>query len=201
MTKKNKKMFSISREVLDDDYESWESYMLSKYSDEYISMKKIIISDCDGILTDGNLTYSIDNDGKFAKTYGCHDKEMYKLAKKLGWEFKFVTNDSVGKDITDKRLSSSLHEKSILGDGNYRNCLVNKYKALGYLVVFIGDSPSDVKAASNAHISATTENVFKPIQKYFNYVSIYKGGHGGFADIIYELVKMDENELYEYITD
>ena len=63
--------FKTSRIILKEGL-TWADYFKSKHTLEYINMKKIIISDCDGILTDGNMTY--DGNGKRFKTYGCHDK-------------------------------------------------------------------------------------------------------------------------------
>lgn len=176
---------------------SWFDSIIKEYDASYINMKKIVISDCDGILTDGNMSY--DYWHKTFKTYGCHDKEMYNLARMLGWEFAFVTDDASGYDITNSRVSSSLHQEVIKANWKEREKLVEKYKSQGYLVVFLGDSPSDLNAASAAHVSATTANCFEPIKEYFHYVSEFQGGHGGFADILYELVKLTEEQLKIYM--
>ena len=72
-------------------------------------MKKIIISDCDGILTDGTSIYT--SDGKIGKVYGSYDKEAIKEAHDNGWEFLFVSNDSNGWPITKKRLTEYWERK------------------------------------------------------------------------------------------
>lgn len=190
----NKSKFSTSRMIIKDV--TWEDNFVSKYPLSYIRMKKVIISDCDGILTDGNMTY--DENRKRFKTYGCHDKEMYNLAKKLGWEFRFVSDDHTGYNITDKRVRNFTFQHVDMLDANGRNKLVNKYKEEGYLVTFLGDSPSDLNAATSANICATTDNCFEPIKPFFHYVSKYQGGHGGFADIIYQLMLIPEDQLKIY---
>lgn len=186
-----KSKFSTSRLVLRGS--TWKDYMINKYTKGYVQMKKVIISDCDGILTDGNMTY--DENRKRFKTYGCHDKELYQLAKELGWEFIFVTDDRTGMDITNRRISNSLGCHVTIANAKERYELVKKYKENGYLTVFLGDSPSDLNAASEANICATTKNCFPYIKGYFHYVSEYEGGHGGFADILYNLILIDENAL------
>lgn len=191
----SKSKFNSTRRFVSNS--TWSKNFASNYSKEYIDMKKIIISDCDGILTDGNMIY--DDEKKKFKTYGCHDKEMYKLARNLGWQFIFVSNDKRGFNITDTRVHDFAIRHVCLLDGKQREDLVNNYKKEGYLVVFLGDSPSDLNAASSANICATTNNCFDPIKPYFNYVSNKDGGHGGFADIIYQLLLISENELKEYI--
>ena len=97
MLKEGLTWFKTSRRVLREGL-SWADYFKSQHTLEYINMKKIIISDCDGILTDGNMTY--DENRKQFKTYGCHDKELFNIAKDLGWEFLFVTDDCKDAVIT-----------------------------------------------------------------------------------------------------
>ena len=46
-----------------------------------------------------------DFDGKKMKAYGCYDKEMMRLLKKIGWEFIFVSADLSGYRITEARIS------------------------------------------------------------------------------------------------
>ena len=190
-----KSKFKTSRIILKEGL-TWADYFKSKHTLEYINMKKIIISDCDGILTDGNMTY--DENRKRFKTYGCHDKELFNIAKDLGWEFLFVTDDKTGGDITDRRISNSFMLHVTEAGPNEREKLVNKYRDSGYIVAFIGDSPSDLNAASKANICATTYNCFEYIKPFFHYVSKYQGGHGGFADILYQLMLMDKDELEIY---
>lgn len=187
--------FNTSRRILKEGL-TWADYFKSKHTLDYINMKKIIISDCDGILTDGNMTY--DDNRKRFKTYGCHDKELFNIAKDLGWEFLFVTDDKTGREITDRRISNSFMIHVNDANSKEREEFVRKYRNGGYIVVFIGDSPSDVSAASAANISATTNNCFEYVKPFFHYVSNYQGGHGGFADILYQLMLMDENDLKIY---
>ena len=187
--------FKTSRRLLKGGL-TWADYFKSKHTLEYINMKKIIISDCDGILTDGNMTY--DENRKRFKTYGCHDKELFNIAKDLGWEFLFVTDDKTGCDITDRRISNSFMLHVTEADPNEREKLVKKYRDSGYIVAFIGDSPSDVSAAIAANICATTDNCFEYIKPFFHYVSKYQGGHGGFADILYQLMLIDKDDLEIY---
>lgn len=165
---------------------SWEEEQLSSH--EVNNCRRIIISDCDGILTDGNLTCT--KDGKFAKTYGCHDKEMVRLMAKLGYEFLFVTNDKSGYDITNTRIKESLGLGCVIANGEERRQLVESYKKNGYEVIFCGDSPSDLSAVSICDYACTVRNCFYPIKMYFDYVAECEGGHGGFAEILYHIMYM-----------
>jgi 3-deoxy-D-manno-octulosonate 8-phosphate phosphatase (KDO 8-P phosphatase) len=166
--------------------ETWEQKIIVSYCPEEIhNLKKVLICDCDGILTDGNLGYF--NFGKGYKSYGCHDHEMIKLLKACGWEICFVTNDESGYNITKNRVKD-LGCNVILASPIDRKKTVEAYSDDGYIVAFFGDSPSDLSAAMKADYRYTTANCFNPIKEYFHYVSKSEGGHGGFAECAYQLI-------------
>lgn len=155
--------------------------------------KKIIISDCDGILTNGTSIYT--EDGKIAKIYGSYDTEAIKEAHDEGWEFCFVSNDSNGWLITKKRLTEYQNRgwcNFQLASAKDRQELVQNYKKAGYYVVFVGDSISDINAGLCADFFATTANGFDEVKEHCHFISNREGGNGGFAEIIYELIGFDE---------
>ena len=161
-------------------------------------MKKIIISDCDGILTNGTSIYT--SDGKIAKIYGSYDTEAIKEANNNGWEFLFVSNDSNGWSITSKRLLEYSKRNWCnyqLASGEERLELVKKYREGGYYVVFVGDSISDIPAGISADLFCTTNNGFDEVKEKCHYVSTRNGGNGGFAQIIYYVDKYI-NKLLKY---
>lgn len=149
-------------------------------------MKKIIISDCDGILTNGTSIYT--QDGKIAKIYGSYDTEAIKFGVDNGIEFLFVSNDATGWPITKKRLDEYKGRGWCtyqLASAKERKELVQHYKQLGYFVVFVGDSISDISAGLEADLFCTTNNGFDEVKKQCYYIASREGGNGGFAQIIY----------------
>lgn len=154
------------------------------------SNMKVVISDCDGILTDSQSLYT--KDGKFAKTYGAYDKEMMELMLDLGWKFIFVTTDKAGAAITDSRLAHlekidpTKITHQVLG-ARERARLVERIVADGSKVLFVGDSLSDIESLNVATWAATTANAPDVVKKYCDYVSELSGGSGGFADILYAI--------------
>jgi len=142
--------------------------------------KKIIISDVDGILTTGVLGYT--KDGKAMKFFGGHDKEAINICVNLlGWDLKFVSDDRVGWDITESRLShiKKMNPDKIsyeIADASSRANLVKEFKDKGYKVIFIGDSLSDIEALNLADIAATTNNAESLVKLFVDYVSPRNGG-------------------------
>ncbi len=173
---------------------SWHDIMkadaMQRFPKYVASDTKVVVSDCDGILTDSKSLYT--KDGKFAKTYGAYDKEMMELMLDLGWKFIFVTTDKAGAAITDSRLThlekidpvKIIHQ--VLG-ARERARLVEKMVADGCKVLFVGDSLSDIESLNVATWAATTANAPDIVKKYCDYASELHGGSGGFADILYAM--------------
>lgn len=154
-------------------------------------MKKkiIVISDVDGILTNGQSIYTVD--GKVGKVFGSYDKESVIYAKQFGVEFLFVSSDKNGWPITSRRLSEWKEKEwcdYMLADDVEREKIIEDYKNKGYYVIFIGDSISDIPAGNKANYFATTNNAFDKVKTQCDYVSSRDGGNGGFAEIIYKII-------------
>jgi len=165
---------------------SVEKYVLGDNSEEYIQKKKIAIIDCDGVVSNGESLYT--EDGKFLKSYGCYDKEMMKFFSNIGWEFEFVSDDKKGFNITKKRISDLGYELFNYSDKE-RLQLIKDYKdKIGYdIIVFIGDSLSDIPSLIEADYSGTCNNAPDLVKTFCDYVSPRNGGNGAVADIMYNL--------------
>jgi len=162
------------------------------------SVSKVVVSDCDGILTDSKSVYTCD--GKFSKTYGAYDKEAMRFMLDLNWRFIFVTSDKAGEEITSSRLvhlekMDPLRIQHMAYDSSGRYELVKRLMEDGNQVLFVGDSLSDIETLNIATWAATTRNAPDQVKRYCDFVSELEGGSGGFADILLafndELVKRE----------
>ena len=172
-------------------FNSLEEYLLEDINPTYKECSKVIVADCDGIISTNESFY--DKTGKIMKSYGCYDKEMIKLMRKIGWEIIFVTADRVGYPITKARVDD-LDCTLVVADGEKRVDLVRRLKNGNDIVVFVGDSISDIPALAEANWSGTTVMAPKEVQEFCDYISEKNGGYGGFADIIWNIHK--ELNLY-----
>jgi len=188
------------------EFKPWELMLIDRMYDEpddqYISSKKIIVSDCDGVLTDGNHVYT--RQGKTAKIFGSCDKEALKFMMKCGWSFVFVTEDPTGIEITEERLRDwkitsyySLPQLVLDVDNGVpkfcnanpeeRKLLLEKLKSDGFYTVYIGDSNSDAWVGSEANLFCTPANSTDLAIENSKFTSKRDGGHGAFAEILYEV--------------
>lgn len=147
----------------------------------------IVISDMDGVLTNGKSVYGLT--GKVYKEYGSYDHEVIDVYKKLGVRFLFVSADKNGEAISRKRIED-LHCEFRLVPGLDRAKLIEQFKQDGNFVVFIGDSISDQEAMFYAHKSGMPKNASPLLKDALpdSYVSPYIGGEGAFADIVYNIL-------------
>lgn len=147
----------------------------------YLNANKVVISDCDGVLTDGNSIY--DKDGKVQKIFGAYDTEMISFMQTQGWEFQFVSRDPTGMDITKTRVND-MHCKLDVMSGQQRADLVYVLSKEPIITLFIGDSLSDIQAMSLATYAACPKNAVSECKSYVDYISSHDGGHGALGEIL-----------------
>lgn len=166
-----------------------------------------IVSDCDGILSDSRSIYN--KDKKAFKTYGAYDKEAYLVAKALGMNFIFYTQDDAGYKITRKRMRDFLEAndfwmKFCFG-GRYQRVktiaeLKGMYDRIGRprtcKVYYFGDSISDVSIANDGEktFGKSADGLYAPrnaprfVKRFADYVAPHNGGDGAFADMVWHII-------------
>lgn len=170
-------------------------------------MKKlIIVSDVDGVLTDGSFYY--DENGKCMKKFGRDDSDALKILRKNlpDVEVHFCSSDFHGFSITEKRINDmgykvdkvSVKDRPQWIEDNFR-------KDSNNYVVYIGDSFVDIPVYRKADFSCCVNNGHYLAQAEATYVSEMNGGDGGFADCVLEAVskfvnKSKEDLMYEYVS-
>lgn len=166
--------------------------------------RKVIVCDCDGILTDGTSTYS--RDGKVLKTYGSYDKEMMKWLQEIGFEFIFYTSDNLGLDIHKKRLQD-------LGVELKAGYVKERIKEIQDIyaadpnawIVYFGDSISDLEIGEMKEVSffGVPGNAPDWVRKYVLHHSsnscssladkthfcLEHGSHGAFAKLCEHVIE------------
>lgn len=196
----------------------YNRFLLENTPLKYYQAKKIIVSDCDGVLTDGtSIVGQYPNDytgvgilGKFAKVYGSYDKEAIKFMQDMKWDFEFVTADKEGFHVTDKRINHLIKKEVLLRNGEGRKVLIDYLANTGYsYIVFVGDSLSDLETLYSPSLNffcyMPTIDAFHESAKYimtnhlklsdeeqdrkFKTFTSKVGAHGGFAENLYGIHK------------
>ena len=160
--------------------------------------KLIIVSDVDGVLTDGSFYY--DATGKCMKKFGRDDADALKILKKNlpEAEVHFCSSDFHGFAITEKRINDMGYEVDKVSvkdrpdwiDKNFRGSSDN-------FVVYIGDSFVDIPVYRKADFSCCVNNGHNLAKSAASYTSPNNGGDGGFTDCILTVLSKVLNKNYE----
>ncbi len=149
---------------------------------------KMIVSDVDGVLTDGSVLYG-GNDVEL-KRFNVRDGLAVKLAQSSGIEVAIVTG----------RLSESLKRRCAeLGIKTLRQGVTDKLESVKEIlaeakltfeqVCFVGDDLPDLAVINNAAISAAPSDAAHEVLEAVRWRLEARGGHGAFREVVERLLK------------
>ncbi len=147
---------------------------------------KLVITDVDGVLTDGGMYYS--KDGDYLKKFNTRDAMGMEILLGLGVKTVMLTRENseivkarAKKIKISKLYSGVIDKKKILKE------ILKEYKISTEQIAYIGDDVNDLEIMKSVGFSVTPYNGIDQIKKISNYVCKLKGGDGAFrelADII-----------------
>ena len=142
---------------------------------------KLVITDVDGVLTDGGMYYS--EDGEFLKKFNTKDAMGMELL--LNYKIKTIMMTRENSKIVKKRAkkikvselySGVLNKKSLLDK------ILKKYNLKNDQVAYVGDDVNDFDIMKSVGFTACPFNAMKEIKKISNYVCKLNGGEGAFRE-------------------
>jgi YrbI family 3-deoxy-D-manno-octulosonate 8-phosphate phosphatase len=153
---------------------------------------RAILSDVDGVLTDGGITY--DNQGIETKTFHVRDGLGIKLWQRANRTFGIITARS--SHIVKVRMNE-------LNVENVRQGATNKLevgkKLAGELgltldqICYIGDDLSDLSLLSNVGLAATVADGVQEIKHAAHIVTKARGGQGAIRELIETILKSQQH--------
>lgn len=156
---------------------------------------KKIVSDIDGVLTDGKFFY--DKNKKILKQFGPHDSDGIKLLKSVGIEVAAISADKRGFEITKKRLEHMGVEVYLVSEKD-RLKWFNE-NAINESTGFVGDGLFDIPVLRTTKFSFAPKNAPDIVKENANYVLNTCGGDGVFLEIALIILKDSHNEVYKLL--
>jgi len=159
---------------------------MKKDVSKIIKKIKIVLTDVDGVLTDGGMYYT--KNGDIMKKFHTRDGMGVTLLRKKNIPTMIVTkekNDIIkqwAKTMNIKKLYDSVYDKVKILD-----TICNKFDVLPSEVAYIGDDINDIELLQHVGFSATPNDGINEIKKFCNYVCEKNGGNAAFrefADLI-----------------
>jgi YrbI family 3-deoxy-D-manno-octulosonate 8-phosphate phosphatase len=149
---------------------------------EQLSKIKLLLTDVDGVLTDGGLYYS--NEGIIFKKFNVKDGMAVYLLKKAGIKCGVISSDK--SDIIKKRAERLKMDFAITGVWEKKTEAENLCRKLEITlneVAFIGDDINDIPLLETVGFSICPADAVEPVRNIVDSVSHIPGGYGVFRQI------------------
>ena len=145
---------------------------------------KLLLTDCDGVLTDGCVYYSAN--GEELKKFSLRDgMGVERLRNLCAIDSGIMTREN--SEIVKRRGEKLKMEHLYLGVHNKKEKLVEileKHKLSAHEVAYIGDDTNDLEVLEVAGLSACPADAFEPIKKSVHYICQASGGAGAFRELV-----------------
>jgi 3-deoxy-D-manno-octulosonate 8-phosphate phosphatase (KDO 8-P phosphatase) len=144
---------------------------------------KLMLFDCDGVLTDGRIIYG--NDAQELKHFNAHDGMGFNLLRFTEVRVGFVTGRSSA--ALEHRCKDMHVEHLYQNVGNKLQCvdeLLAKLNLEYKNVVFMGDDWNDIPVMRKVALSACPADACPDIRKIADWTAPNMGGHGAVRDLI-----------------
>ena len=145
---------------------------------------KIIVSDFDGIFTDGKL--EVFSDGRTSKKIDYKDIMAISIILKKGIKFAILSGEkSAAIDIIKSKFPMIDEFQNERKKINVLNLLLEKYNLDLDNVIYIGDDINDIECLNAVSHPATVQDAHDTVKNLDGiYVSTKKGGCGAFREIM-----------------
>lgn len=143
---------------------------------------KILVTDVDGVLTDGGAYYS--DEGIELKKFSIRDGMGIVLMQKAGYRVAIVTTEKT--KIVERRAERlkvvDLYQ-GVINKVEAIEGLLNKYSVQWSETAFIGDDINDIPVLKKVGFAATPANGTALNKKLADYITKAEGGHGAVREV------------------
>lgn len=150
---------------------------------------KMIVTDVDGVLTNGGVTYT--SDGQEIKTFSVLDGTAIKFARRLGYIVVFLTGrkSSIVQARAEELGVEEVHQK-IWDKKKVYSELLKKYELTDEEVCCIGDDVLDLGILQSAGLAVTVPNAVAEIKEIADWVTERSGGQGAVREVMDQIFKV-----------
>ena len=143
---------------------------------------KIVLTDVDGVLTDGGMYYS--KDGDVMKKFHVRDGMAVTLLNKNKIPTIIVTKESTqivkkwAKKMKIKKLYDGIQQKELIV-----NTICSEFNVKPRELAYIGDDINDIELLKLVGLSAAPADSIKEVRKICNYVCKTNSGFGVIREV------------------
>lgn len=143
---------------------------------------KVVLTDVDGVLTDGGMYYT--KDGDIMKKFHTRDGMGVTLLRKNKIPTVIVTKESTmmvkawAKNMKVSNLYDGIEEKEKIIEK-----ICSEYKVKNEEVAYIGDDVNDMKLLAKVGVSFTPSDSIENVKNICDYICKTKSGQGVFREV------------------
>ncbi len=157
---------------------------------------KLLILDCDGILTDGKIIY--DNNFIETKNFSCYDGLAIQIVRHTNLKLAVITGrKSHCLEQRCKELGIELLYQGVKNKLVQSETLLTQLGLTWSETAYMGDDWNDYPAMKNAALKICPNNSFPNFKTHCDYVTERNGGDGAVREAIEYI--FTKQELYEEI--
>ena len=155
---------------------------------------KLLVSDVDGVLTDGKIYISCD--GSESKAFNVEDGTGVAIAKYANLPIAFLSGRySKATEIRSKELKISHCIQGFLDKKNKLMELCNELNVSFDQVAYIGDGLVDIPVLNIVGFPISVPNAHSDVKKISKYTTKLRGGEGVLSEVV-ELILKHQNKYY-----
>jgi 3-deoxy-D-manno-octulosonate 8-phosphate phosphatase (KDO 8-P phosphatase) len=149
---------------------------------------RLILTDCDGVLTDGSLSYTAN--GEAAKVFHIHDGLAFKLARQAGLKTGIIS----GRKSEALALRARELNVDYLYHGNdaklaaYEEILTTE-KLRDEQMAYLGDDLHDLQLLHRVGLAITVADAVAEVKAAAHFVTPQNGGRGAFRAAVELILK------------
>lgn len=168
----------------------WSGKILVRTNNLKIKCQKIkvVLTDVDGVLTDGGLYYT--SKGDIMKKFFVRDGMGVTLLRKQQIPTIIITKE---KTLQVKKWSKSMKIEKLFDGIINKESLLEKickdYSINPENVAYIGDDVNDINLLKKVGLSVAPNDGLPQVKKIVDYVTLSKGGRGVFRELAEMLLK------------
>ena len=153
---------------------------------------KLVISDVDGVLTDGGMYYN--EEGEYMKKFNTRDSMGMELLLQKGIKTILMTreNSKIVKERVKKIKIVDLYSDVIKKEEMIPEIL-KKYDVSSDEIAYIGDDVNDVEIMKKVGFSATPFDGNFVVKENVDYTCKMEGGKGAFREIADLLIRSNDD--------
>ena len=155
---------------------------------EIIKNVKLLITDCDGVLTDGGMYYS--ENGDELKKFNTKDGMGVRRLREIGIDTIIITGEKT--ELVKRRAMKLGINEAHLGIKDKKPLVIEIAQKRGLRleeIAYIGDDINDLEAIDAVGLGCSVSDGLESVKKVAKYITLAKGGDGALREIAELILK------------